>query len=150
MNSPHVTIYTDGACKGNPGQGSWAAVLLFESGGEQTVKEISGVEENTTNNRMELSAVAEALKCLKKKCSVTLHSDSAYIVNAFNQNWIDRWQRSGWRTKDKKPVKNQTLWQMILEQCRRHDIRFEKVKGHAGVHWNERVDALAQQALGQK
>jgi ribonuclease HI len=150
MNIPHVIIYTDGACKGNPGRGSWAAVLLSGSGEGQAVKEISGVAERTTNNQMELTAVIEALKCLKKKCKVALHSDSAYIVNAFHQRWIHQWQRNGWRTKDKKPVKNQDLWEALLEECGRHDVRFEKVKGHAGVHWNERVDTLANWALEKK
>ena len=143
-NLSHVTIYTDGACKGNPGKGSWAAVLISEDGAE---KEIHGIHGHTTNNRMELTAVAEALRTLKRPCSVTLHSDSAYIVNAFQQHWVDHWQRNGWRTADKSPVKNRELWEAIIESCRSHRVRFEKVKGHAGIHYNERVDQLANEAL---
>ncbi|HMY37278.1 MAG TPA: ribonuclease HI [bacterium] len=142
--SPHITIYTDGACKGNPGRGAWAAVLLAEDGKS---KEISGTEDATTNNRMELAAVAEALKALKRPCRVTLHSDSAYIVNAFHQKWLDNWQRNGWRTADKSPVKNRDLWETIIDLCQTHTVRFEKVKGHAGIHYNERVDTLCNEAL---
>ena len=137
---PHVTIYSDGACKGNPGKGSGAAVLLFE-------KEISGIQMHTTNNQMELTAVIEALHCLKQPCKVTLYSDSAYIVNAFQQRWITNWQRNGWKTKTKEPVKNRELWENLLNLCDRHDVTFAKVKGHAGVHYNERVDELANLAL---
>lgn len=143
---PHVTIYTDGACKGNPGRGSWAAILIWKNS-DSVIKEISGVFEQTTNNRMELTAVVEALKSLKKKCNVTIYSDSAYIVNAFQQNWVAKWQRNGWKTADKSPVKNQELWEDILDHCSHHHVRFEKVKGHAGVHYNERVDQLANLAL---
>lgn len=142
---PKVTIYTDGACKGNPGRGSWAAVLISEDGKE---KEISGIAENTTNNQMELTGVVEALKALKRPCRVTLHSDSAYIVNAFRQNWTDKWQSNGWRTADKSPVKNRELWETIIALCQIHEVAFEKVKGHAGIHYNERVDRLANEALG--
>lgn len=144
---PHVTIYTDGACKGNPGKGSWAAVLLFEKETHKLEKEISGVNPHTTNNQMELTAVVEALKCLKQTCKVTIYSDSAYIVNAFQQRWVENWQRNGWRTKTKEPVKNRELWEALLDLCDRHQVTFAKVKGHAGVHYNERVDELANLAL---
>ncbi|KAB2881136.1 ribonuclease HI [bacterium] len=144
---PHVTIYTDGACKGNPGKGSWAAVLLFENVNGKVKKEISGIQMQTTNNQMELTAVIEALQCLKQPCKVTLYSDSAYIVNAFRQRWITNWQRNGWKTKTKEPVKNRELWENLLNLCARHDVTFAKVKGHAGVHYNERVDELANLAL---
>jgi len=147
MHLPHVSIYTDGACKGNPGKGSWAAVLLFDGKEGQRIKEIFGTSEKTTNNQMELTAVIEALKCLKTKCRVTLYSDSAYIVNAFHQHWVDHWQRTGWKTKDKSPVKNRELWEVLVSLCSLHDVRFEKVAGHAGVHHNERADQLANLAL---
>ncbi|MBL7994055.1 ribonuclease HI [bacterium] len=144
---PHVTIYSDGACKGNPGKGSWAAVLLFEKEDGAVEKEISGIRMHTTNNQMELTAAVEALQCLKQRCKVTLYSDSAYIVNAFQQHWITNWQRNGWKTKTKEPVKNRELWETLLDLCDRHDVTFAKVKGHAGVHYNERVDTLANLAL---
>lgn len=96
---------------------------------------------------MELTAVVEALKCLKQSCRITLYSDSAYIVNAFQQHWIRNWQRNGWKTKAKEPVKNRELWESLLELCARHEVAFAKVKGHAGDHYNERVDALANRAL---
>jgi len=144
---PHVTIYTDGACKGNPGKGSWAAVLLLEKENGKIEKEIYGVQPHTTNNQMELTAVVEALQCLKQPCKVTLYSDSAYVVNAFQQHWIMNWQRNGWKTKTKEPVKNRELWETLLDLCDRHDVTFAKVKGHAGVHYNERVDELANLAL---
>ena len=144
---PHVTIYTDGACKGNPGKGSWAAVLIFEKGGLKLEKEISGVHRHTTNNQMELTGVIEALKTLKQICHVTLYSDSAYIVNAFHQRWVENWQRNGWKTKGKEPVKNRELWEELIELCKHHKVTFAKVKGHAGIHYNERVDLLANLAL---
>jgi len=141
-------VYTDGACKGNPGRGSWAAVLI-ENGveGRRVVGEISGVNEMTTNNAMELTAVLQALRTLSQPSRVTIYSDSAYIVNAFQQHWIRNWQRNGWRTKEKTPVKNRALWEDILQAASQHTVRFEKVKGHSGDHYNERVDQLANDAL---
>lgn len=144
---PHVTIYTDGACKGNPGKGSWAAVLLFEKDGHKLEKEISGTSPHTTNNQMELTGVIEALRNLKQPCRVTLYSDSAYIVNAFHQRWVEKWQRNGWKNSSKDPVKNRELWEELIELCERHKVTFAKVKGHAGIHYNERVDTLANLAL---
>ncbi len=146
---PNVTIYTDGACKGNPGRGSWAAVLIQERDGEKTIKEISGVVETTTNNQMELTAAIEALKALKISCRVMLVSDSAYMVNAFNQKWIANWQRNGWRTADKSPVANRNLWEVLIVLTGTHDVSFQKVKGHAGDFYNERVDQLCNLALGE-
>ncbi len=146
---PHVTIYTDGACKGNPGRGSWAAILLQERDGEKVIKEISGVEEKTTNNKMELTAAIESLKLLKLPCDVILYSDSAYMVNAFNQNWIRNWQRNGWRTADKSPVANRELWEILILLTHEHKVVFEKVKGHSGDYYNERVDRLCNIALGE-
>jgi len=139
----HVTIYTDGACSGNPGPGGWAALLLF--GPHERV--LAGAEPHTTNNRMELKAVVEALKALKEPCRVTLHTDSAYVANAFNQGWIENWQRRGWKTAGKKDVKNRDLWEALLEAMKRHDVRFVKVKGHADDELNNRVDALAVEAM---
>lgn len=134
-----VDIYTDGACSGNPGPGGWGAILMF---GEHR-KELSGGEKQTTNNRMELSAVIYSLKALKKPCKVNLYSDSAYVVNAFNQNWIAGWQRNGWRNSAKVPVANIDLWKELLELTSVHDVKFIKVKGHADNEFNNRCDELA-------
>jgi ribonuclease HI len=138
-----VDIYTDGACSGNPGPGGWAAVLLYN--GHQ--KEISGFEPHTTNQRMEVKAAVEALRTLKEKCRVRLHSDSAYLVNAFEQNWFAGWQKNGWLTSKKTPVVNQDLWQEILDLSHRHHVRWVKVKGHSDNQWNNRCDLLARQEI---
>ncbi|MEQ9105458.1 MAG: ribonuclease HI [Rhodothermales bacterium] len=138
-----VTIYTDGACSGNPGPGGWAALLMYQ--GKERV--ITGAERNTTNNRMELAAVVEALRVLKEPVKAAVHTDSAYIANAFQQGWIDNWQKKGWMTAGKKPVKNQDLWKDLLAQMARHEVRFVKVKGHADDELNNRVDRLAVEAL---
>lgn len=140
-----VTIYTDGACSGNPGPGGWGAVLMY---GEHR-KEISGGDAHTTNNRMELTGPIEALELLKQPCKVRLYSDSAYLVNAFNQHWIANWQRNGWRTSQKKPVENKELWQRLLELCRIHEVEFIKVKGHADNAENNRCDELARAAIAK-
>lgn len=136
-----VTIYTDGACSGNPGPGGWGALLLY--GDPPIEKEVSGHEMETTNNRMELTAAVEALEALREPCHVRLHSDSAYMINAFRDRWIDGWQRRGWKKADKKPVLNRDLWERLIAQNDRHKIEWIKVKGHAGVELNERVDRLA-------
>ena len=138
-----VTIYTDGACSGNPGPGGWGAVLMY---GEHR-KEISGGDAHTTNNRMELTGPIEALELLKQPCKVRLYSDSAYLVNAFNQHWIANWQRNGWQTSQKKPVENKELWQRLLELCRAHEVEFIKVKGHADNAEQNRCDDLARAAI---
>ena len=140
-----VTIYTDGACSGNPGPGGWGAVLMY---GEHR-KEISGGDAHTTNNRMELTGPIEALELLKQPCNVRLYSDSAYLVNAFNQHWIANWQRNGWQTSQKKPVENKELWQRLLELCRTHEVEFIKVKGHADNAENNRCDELARAAIAK-
>lgn len=140
-----VTLYTDGACSGNPGAGGWGAVLLF---GDHK-KEISGGEENTTNNRMELTAVIMGLSQLKYPCEVEICSDSAYVVNAFMQNWLSDWEASGWRKADKKPVLNADLWQKLLTLTRMHTVRFLKIKGHADNELNNRCDELARAAIPQ-
>jgi ribonuclease HI len=135
---PLVEIFTDGACRGNPGPGGWAALLRT---GEKE-REISGGEPLTTNNRMELRAAIEALNALKKPCRVELHSDSQYLRDGITR-WIHGWRRNGWRTADKKPVKNAELWEELLEAASRHQVKWHWVKGHSGHPENDRVDALA-------
>jgi ribonuclease HI len=141
----HVTIYTDGACSGNPGPGGWAAVLKY--GRRERV--LSGGKPQTTNNRMELRAAVEALQALTEPCRVSLHTDSAYLERAFNEGWLDRWQRNGWKTAAKKPVENRDLWEELLALTDRHDVRWIKVKGHADDPVNNRVDGLAVEAMQQ-
>ncbi|AIS52450.1 ribonuclease H [Thermoanaerobacter kivui] len=138
-NNDVVEIYTDGACSGNPGPGGWAAVLLYK----RTKKEISGFEENTTNNKMELKAALEALKALKRPCKVNLYSDSSYLINAFNQGWIEKWQKNNWLKSDKTPVENQDLWKELLEVLKKHQVNWIKVKGHADNEYNNLCDKLA-------
>lgn len=142
MSEPLVEIYTDGACSGNPGPGGWGAVLLFN--GDR--KEISGGDPDTTNNRMEMTAVARALNALKRPCQVRIHSDSALIINAFTQGWIENWKQRGWKKADKKPVENRELWEAILQAMAPHHVEWIKVKGHAGIEENERADQLAVDA----
>ena len=136
-----VEIATDGACKGNPGPGGWGAVLRSGT----TERDLSGGEKLTTNNRMELTAVIEALNALKKPCAVHLSTDSRYVMDGLTK-WVKGWQRNGWRTADKKPVKNVELWQALVAACARHRIKWEWVKGHAGHPDNERADRLASDA----
>lgn len=134
-----VVLYTDGACSGNPGVGGWAAILRHGS----AEKVLTGGEEQTTNNRMELMGVISGLEALKEGCEVEIYSDSAYVVNAFLQDWISYWLMSGWRTKGKKPVQNVELWQRLLNVCAKHKITWNKVKGHADNELNNRCDTLA-------
>lgn len=134
-----VTIYTDGACSGNPGPGGWGVVLMR---GEKR-KEISGFEAETTNNKMELTAVIKGLSALKSACKVQLYSDSAYVIGGFNQGWLDNWSKNGWKTADGKPVKNIELWQKLYELTQIHEVEFVKVKGHADNEFNNRCDELA-------
>ncbi len=134
-----ITIYTDGACSGNPGPGGWGAILMMGN----VRKEISGGSENTTNNIMELSAVIEALKLLKRPCKVNVFSDSAYVVNAFNQKWIYGWIKKNWRTAGGDSVKNKELWQELYSLTKVHDVTFNKVKGHADNEFNNRCDEMA-------
>jgi len=134
-----ITIYTDGACSGNPGPGGWAAVLIYNN----HTKEISGREEHTTNNRMELTAPIKALRQLKEPCHVHLYSDSAYLVNAFQKKWLDKWRRNGWLTSGKKPVENKDLWEELIELSKTHRVEWHKVEGHSGDRLNERCDELA-------
>jgi ribonuclease HI len=137
-----VEIWTDGACSGNPGPGGWGAILRAKG----TEKELSGGEVETTNNRMELMAAISALQVLKRPCSVVLTTDSQYVRQGITA-WIHGWKRNGWRTADKKPVKNAELWQMLDEQAQRHRVEWKWIKGHAGHEMNERCDALARAAI---
>lgn len=144
---PQVTIYTDGSCLGNPGAGGWAAILQYQhQDGKTSSLELSGSEKNTTNNRMELQAAIAALEALKTQCEVTLYTDSQYLRKAFEEGWLKNWQRNGWKTKDKQPVKNQELWQSLVALEQQHQIRWAWVKGHAGHEQNERCDVLARSA----
>ena len=138
-----VTLYTDGACSGNPGPGGWGVVLLY--GAHR--KELSGGERETTNNRMELTAVIEGLRALKVRCRVDIFSDSAYTVNAFLQGWVRGWEKGNWKKADGKPVLNSDLWRTLLALTREHDVVFHKVKGHADNELNNRCDELARAAI---
>ncbi|MCR5287685.1 MAG: ribonuclease HI [Saccharofermentans sp.] len=134
-----VTIYTDGACSGNPGPGGWAAILIAGN----YKKELSGGEALTTNNRMELSGVINGLRALTRPCKVTIFSDSAYVVNAFNQNWIGKWMTNGWKNSAKAEVANADLWKELAVLTATHQVTFSKVKGHADDELNNRCDELA-------
>jgi len=137
-----VEIFTDGACKGNPGPGGWGALLRW---GKYT-RELQGFADQTTNNIMELTAVIQALQALKEPCQVTLTTDSTYVKNGITQ-WIDKWKQNGWRTAGKKPVKNRQLWENLDQEVQRHSITWKWVKGHAGHPENERADELANEAI---
>ncbi len=134
-----VDIYTDGACSGNPGVGGYCAILMFN--GKEKI--VSGSEENTTNNRMELLAVIRGLEALKEVCTVNLYSDSSYVINAFNEKWIDSWLANNWKTVGKKAVKNVDLWQRLLELINQHKVNYIKVKGHSDNEYNNRCDKIA-------
>lgn len=139
---PKIEIFTDGACRGNPGPGAWAALLRYQ--GKE--KAISGTENSTTNNRMELMAAIQALMAVKKPCEILLSTDSQYVQKGITE-WLPQWQRRAWRTSNKKPVKNSDLWKELAIQAERHQIRWEWVRGHSGHPENERVDSLANAAL---
>lgn len=138
-----VTIYTDGACSGNPGPGGWGTILMFKD----VSKEISGYNKNTTNNIMEITAIIEGLKLLKYPCKVNLYSDSAYVVNAFNQGWIYNWVKKNWKTAGNTAVKNKELWQELYNLTKIHEVKFIKVKGHSDNKFNNRCDELARNAI---
>lgn len=138
-----VIIYTDGACSGNPGPGGWGAILMI---GDHK-KEISGEKKDTTNNVMELTAVIEALKLLKRPCKVQLYSDSSYVVNAFLQDWISGWIKKNWKNSNKEEVKNKELWQELISLTKVHEVIFHKVKGHSDNEFNNRCDELARNAI---
>lgn len=134
-----VTIYTDGACSGNPGPGGWGAVLRYN--GQE--KELSGGEKDTTNNRMELTAVISALEALKEPCIVELYSDSKYVTDALGKGWAESWKKKNWIKSDKKPALNPDLWEKLLSLCEKHTVHCHWVKGHADNEYNNRCDALA-------
>lgn len=134
-----IDIYTDGACSGNPGRGGWGAVLVYNG----VEKELSGGEDNTTNNRMELTAVISALNALKEPCEVTLTTDSKYVCDAVEKGWVYGWKKNGWKKADKKPALNVDLWEMLLPLLEKHKVNFVWVKGHNGHPYNERCDRLA-------
>ncbi len=142
MSKPPVIIHTDGACSGNPGPGGWGVVMDWNG----TRKEICGGEKETTNNRMELMAAIEALNALKRNCKVEMHVDSSYVKDGISK-WIHGWKKNGWKTADKKPVKNVELWQALDEAIKRHEISWHWVKGHVGHPENERADELARQGM---
>ena len=134
-----VTLYTDGACSGNPGPGGWGAILEYNG----VEKELSGGEENTTNNRMELTAVIRGLQALKESCIVELYSDSKYVIDGLSKGWAASWRKNGWRKADKKPALNPDLWQRLLELARSHTLHYHWVKGHADNPMNNRCDEMA-------
>ena len=135
----HVDIYTDGACRGNPGRGGWGAVLVYRG----IEKELSGGENPTTNNRMELTAAIEALSSLREPCEITLTSDSKYMIDAVTKGWAESWRSTGWRKADKSPALNPDLWEKLLDLLKIHNVTFVWVKGHDGHPFNERCDRLA-------
>jgi ribonuclease HI len=139
MNASVVELWADGACSGNPGPGGWGAVLRYAD----HVKELSGFDPATTNNRMELTAVLEGLRALTRPSRVAVHVDSAYVERAFTDGWIDRWRRNRWTTSGRAPVKNRDLWEALAAEVERHQVSWRRAKGHAGVEWNERADQLA-------
>ena len=140
-----VEIYTDGACSGNPGAGGWGAILKCGS----VEKELSGGEKDTTNNRMELSAVINALQALNRPCEVTLTTDSRYVVDGIEQGWAKKWQENGWIKADRKPAANPDLWEELLTLLKVHSVTFKWIKGHAGHPYNERCDALATKCAAE-
>lgn len=140
-----VLIYTDGACSGNPGPGGWGCVLIYNG----IEKELSGGNDSTTNNIMEITAVLEGLNALKFPCEVDLYSDSAYVVNSFNQGWIYNWIKKDWKTASGEPVKNRELWEELYALTKTHKVTFHKVKGHADNKYNNRCDELARNAINK-
>ncbi len=138
-----IVIYTDGACSGNPGPGGWGAILMYKD----VKKEISGGMKQTTNNIMEITAVIEGLKLIKYPCEIDVYSDSAYVVNAFNNHWIEGWIKKNWINSSKEPVKNKELWQELYSLTKKHKVKFIKVKGHSDNEFNNRCDELARAAI---
>ena len=142
-NIKKIILYTDGACSGNPGPGGWGAVLCYKN----VKKEISGYNPETTNNRMELTAVIKGLLALKERCLVEVYTDSAYVLNAFKKGWIIAWENNGWKTANKKDVENQDLWKQLINLTHDHIVHFNKVKGHSDVELNNLCDTLARNEI---
>ena len=140
-----VIVYTDGACSGNPGPGGWGAILMYK----EFKKEISGGCKETTNNIMEITAVIEALKVLKKECEVEVYTDSAYVANAYNNDWINNWKANGWINSKKETVKNKELWLELDELVKKYNVKFNKVKGHSDNEYNNRCDELARNEINK-
>lgn len=141
----HIDIYTDGSCRLNPGPGGWGAILVYKG----IEKELCGGEPNTTNNRMELTAVIKALQALKESCEITLTSDSKYVLDAITNGWAESWRAKGWKKADKSPALNPDLWEILLNEIKKHQITYVWVKGHAGHPYNERCDEMAQNESGK-
>lgn len=141
-----VIIYTDGACSGNPGPGGYGAVLIYKD----NKKELTGYSENTTNNKMEVMAAIIALESLKEKCKVKLHSDSSYLVEGINKSWLSKWKTNGWKTANKKDVKNKEEWERLDRQLKIHSVEFIKVKGHSDNEYNNRCDFLATEEINKR
>ena len=140
----HIDIYTDGSCRCNPGPGGWGAILVYNG----IEKELSGGEEDTTNNRMELTAVIKALQALKEPCEITLTSDSKYVIDAITNGWAESWRTNNWKKADRSKALNPDLWEILLDEIKRHEITYVWVKGHAGHPYNERCDKMAQNESG--
>ncbi|MGN1227345.1 MAG: ribonuclease HI [Christensenellales bacterium] len=135
-----IEIYTDGSCLNNPGNGGWAGILMYNG----TEKCICGAERNTTNNRMELMAVIKSIECLKEKCNVNIYSDSSYVINAFENGWLDKWEKNNWKTSTNKDVLNRDLWERLSALVKLHNVKFIKVKGHSDNIYNNRCDEMAR------
>ena len=142
-----VVVYTDGACSGNPGPGGWGAVIIYS---ENDIREISGGEKHTTNQRMEMKAAVEALSRIKEPSRVEVYSDSAYLVNAFKQGWLEKWKVNGWRNTKKREVDNRDLWEELNRWCNYHRVEWIKVKGHSNDYYNEKCDSLAREAIPEE
>lgn len=138
-----IEIYTDGACSGNPGPGGWGALLRYHADGKVYEKELSGGAAQTTNNRMELTGLLEALRCLKESCEIELYSDSQYLINGLEKGWAKGWRARGWKKADKSPALNPDLWEALLTETGKHTLHYHWVKGHAGHPENERCDRMA-------
>lgn len=141
---PHIEIFTDGACRGNPGPGGWGALLRFND----HEKKLKGADQHTTNNQMELTAVIQALSELKRSCKIDLTTDSEYVRKGITE-WVKKWQQNGWKTTAKKPVKNKELWELLVHESEKHDISWHWIKGHSGHPENELADELANQAIDE-